>query len=139
MARAIIAVVVGLVAAFVSILVTEMVGALAVPAGVAPSLKDAERMRDYLAGLPLSAYAFILAAYLIGSAVGGVVATRIVGQPASRCVWIVGGLLLATTVANLVLVPHPLWFSIASVVAIFGGTLFAASTRVGLARQDRRP
>ena len=134
MARAIVAVIAGLVAAFVSILVTEAVGALVVPAGVAPSLKDAERMREYLAGLPLSAYAFIIAAYLIGSAVGGVVAARVVGRPSSRCVWVVGGLLLAVTMGNLVLIPHPLWFSIASVVAIFAGTVFAASTRGGVVR-----
>lgn len=134
MARAVVAVIAGLIAAFVSILVTEAVGALVAPAGVAPSLKDVERMREYLANLPLSAYAFVLGAYLIGSAVGGVVAARIAGNPASRCVWIVGGLLLAVTVANLVLIPHPLWFSSASVIAVFAGTAFAARTRVSVSR-----
>ena len=54
-----------------------------------------DRMRDYLQTLPLSAYAFVLAAYLIGSAIGGLVATRVVGRVPSRSVWIVGGLLLS--------------------------------------------
>lgn len=123
MARAIIAVIAGIVSAFVSILLIEAVGALIVPSGSAPSLKDAERMRDYLQTLPLSAYAFVLAAYLIGSAVGGLVATRVVGTRPSRSGWVVGGLLLATTMANLVMIPHPLWFSIAAVVAVFVGTI----------------
>ena len=125
MARALIAVIAGIVAAFVSILLIEAIGAVVVPAGSAPSLKDADRMRDYLQTLPVSAYAFVLAAYLIGSAVGGLVATRVVDRVPSRSVWVVGGLLLATTVANLVMIPHPLWFSTAAVVAVFAGTLFA--------------
>ena len=134
MARAIIAVIAGIVAAFVSILLVEAVGALVVPAGAAPSLKDADRMRDYLQTLPLSAYAFVLAAYLIGSTVGGLVATRVVGKVPSRSVWVVGGLLLATTMANLVMIPHPLWFSMAAVVAVFVGTIVAVRYGPALVR-----
>lgn len=110
MDRSIVAVVAGTVVAFVVVLLVEALGALVAAAGVAPSLKDVERMRAYLDAMPLSAYAFVLLAYLMGSVVGGVVAGRIVGTSQSRCVWIVGGLLLATPVANLVLIPHPLWF-----------------------------
>jgi hypothetical protein len=126
MARALIAVVAGIIAAFVSILVIEALGALIAPAGVSPSLKDADAMREYLKTLPLSAYAFVLGAYLFGSGIGGVVAARVARSPTSRCVWTVGGILLVTTIANLVLIPHPLWFSIAAVVAIFAGTVFAS-------------
>jgi hypothetical protein len=129
MARAIVAVIAGLVSAFIVILVIELLGAMIVPAGVAPSLKDEEAMRAYLMTLPLSAYAFVIASYLFGSAAGGIVTARTVGNRASRAVWIVGGLLLAVTIANLVRIPHPLWFSIVAVAAIFIGTLFA--TRIG--------
>ena len=129
MGRAIVAVIAGVVSAFVTIVLVEALGALVAPAGVAPDVKDVERMRAYLLALPLSAYAFLLLAYLVGSVVGGMVAGRVVGTPGSRCVWIVGGILLMTTLANLVLIAHPLWFSIAAVIAIFVGTGFATIDR----------
>ena len=125
MVRAVIAVIAGVVAAFAAILVVEAIGALAAPAGSAPKLTDEAAMRAYLATLPLSAYAFVLAAYLVGSAVGGIVAGRIVGSRASRTVWVVGALVLAATVANLVMIPHPAWFSIAAVAAIVAGVAIA--------------
>jgi hypothetical protein len=125
MVRAIIGVIAGVVSAFVVILVIEALGALFAPAGVAPSLKDEAAMRVYLAALPLSAHVVLLAAYLFGSMAGGVVAGRMRGKRNSRVVWVVGALVLAATVANLVMIPHPLWFSIAAVVAIFIGTALA--------------
>ena len=123
-----------LMLAFVTIVLVEAIGALVAPAGVAPDVKDVERMRAYLLALPLSAYAFLLLAYLVGSVVGGAVAGRVVQHPGSRVVWVVGGVLLATTVANLVLIAHPLWFSIAAVVAIFVGTGFSTTFRPATAR-----
>jgi hypothetical protein len=125
MARGIVAVIAGLIAAVFAILLIECIGALVAPGGPAPALKDVEQMRVYLAGLPPSANAFLIAAYLVGSATGGVVTGRVMRNPPSRCVWAVGGILLAMTMANLVRIPHPLWVSIASVVAIFAGTSFA--------------
>ena len=129
MARGIVAVIAGLIAAVVAILLVEFVGALVAPGGPAPALKDVDQMRVYLAGLPLLANAFLIAAYLVGSAIGGVVTGRVMRNPASRCVWLVGGILLAMTMANLVRIPHPLWVSLASVIAIFAGTGFATIYR----------
>ena len=129
MARSTVAVIAGILAAFATILLVEALGALVVPAGAAPSFRDVERMRIYLATLPASAYAFVLAAYLAGSAIGGLVAIRVVRNPASRAVWVVGGFLLVVMVANLALIAHPLWFSIAAVVAIFVGTGLASRYR----------
>jgi predicted MFS family arabinose efflux permease len=126
MARAIIAVIAGVIAAFIAILLVEELGALIVPAGQSPPLTDAAAMAAYLATLPMSAYAFVLAAYAVGSAVGGTVAARMVGRRDSRTVWVVGALVLAATVANLVMIPHPFWFSIASVAAILIGIAIAA-------------
>ena len=129
--RAILAVVGGVIASFVAILLVEAVGALAAPAGVAPGLKDEVAMRDYLATLPISAYAFVIAAYLIGTAVGGVVAGGIAGSRGSRAVLVVGASVFAATVANLVMIPHPAWFSAASVAAIILGVAIARQVGPG--------
>jgi hypothetical protein len=130
--RAVLAVIAGVLAAFVAILLVEAIGALAVPAGSAPGLADEAAMRAYLATLPISAYAFVIAAYLVGTAVGGMVAGQIVGDRASRTVFVVAALVFAATVANLVLIPHPGWFPVAAIAAIFIGA--AIARRAGPAR-----
>ncbi len=129
MIRAVLAVVFGTVAAFVAILVVEAIGSVVAPGGVAPSPNDAVAMRGYLATLPVGAYAFVVAAYLVGSAVGGTVAIRTGAHRGPMCAWIVGAFVLAATIANLVMIPHPAWFATAAVAAVIVGAF--AATRFG--------
>ncbi len=128
MGRAIVAVVAGVVAAFCSILLGEVIGHIIVPVGRAPPVGDPERMREFMSTLPISAYAFVLAAYLAGSYIGGFVAGFVAGSFRLRCVWIVGALVLASAIANLFLIPHPLWLSTATVASIVLGTWLASAT-----------
>ena len=125
MIKAGISVVAGVIVAFVGILLVEGIGAVVAPAGPSPQLTDEAAMSAYLATLPMSAYAFVIAAYLIGSTIGGTVTLRMMGDATSRTVWVVAALILAATVANLVMIPHPLWFTVASVGVIFIGTALA--------------
>jgi hypothetical protein len=128
MARAIVAVIAGVVVAFGMILLVETIGHFVVPTASAPSYKDAEQMREYLRTLPVGAYAFVLLAYLVGSYVGGRVAARVTRSPRSVSVWVVGALVLAATIANLVMIVHPVWFTSAAVLAVFAGTWLATVT-----------
>ena len=59
---------------------------------------------------------------------GTFVATWLGGAPALINAIVVGSLVFAATVANLLMIPHPLWFSVAALVGIpvsafFGGKL----------------
>ena len=125
MGRAIVAVICGIVSAFVVILVVEVVGQVLVPVAGSPPLTDTAAMRDYLATLPLAAYAFVLAAYFAGGVAGGHVAARIAPARKRACVWIVGALLLATTIANMTRIMHPTWVVIASIAIVLFATWLA--------------
>ncbi len=132
MGRAIVAVVAGVVTAFLVILAVEFVGHLVVPVPGAPSINDAARMRDYLATLPVSAYAFVLLAYFAGCLVGGRVAARVAPASGRTVAVVTGVLVFAATIANLMMIAHPTWFVVACIVVI------AVSTAVAMATAPRR-
>jgi len=81
--------------------------------------------------LPLGAFLFILAAFGLGTFLGSWIATRL--GPGRRVVhgYVVAGLVLAAAVANMIMLPHPVWFWAAAgaviVVAGHWGGRLAAS------------
>lgn len=81
--------------------------------------------------MPLEAKLFLLFSYLIGSFLGGCVATIFSDgtRPVPRESLLVGSFFTFSNVANLYAIPHPLWMSIASMsifipAAVAGGTIF---------------
>jgi hypothetical protein len=118
MLRSSLAVIAGFVVAMLGINLVEAIGALVAPAPAVPDLSNEAAMRAFLADLPWRSYVFILAAYLIGTVLGVIAAASIVPNPRSRTTWIVGGLILVATCANLYILPHPAWFSVAALVAV---------------------
>jgi hypothetical protein len=86
------------------------------PAGLDPS--DTEDLRDYIATLPLAAFLMVMGGWVVATFVGAVVADRI----GTAKTWIyptaVGGFVFAATTANLILIPHPHWFTAVSLTAI---------------------
>jgi hypothetical protein len=122
MIRRVLAVIAGFVVSVIGIDLVEAIGALVAPVPAAPNLANVTAMGVYLASKSWQSYAFDLGAYVLGTVAGVVVAASIV-RVRSRAVWVVGGLVLATTVANLVILPHPVWFSVAAVVAVALGAV----------------
>ena len=86
------------------------------PASLDPS--DTGDLRDYIATMPLSAFLMVMGGWVVATFVGSVVADRI----GTAKVWIyptiVGGFMFAATTANLILIPHPHWFTAVSLAAI---------------------
>ena len=93
------------------------------PAGLDPS--DLEQLKAMVATLPVGAFLFVLSAWAAGAYAGGLVAARI--APARRGVLAaaVGALVLAAVVANLTMIPHPLWFSVVGIVTVLVSTSLA--------------
>jgi hypothetical protein len=96
---------------------------------------DPAAMAAYAESLPAGALGFVILAWAAGAFVGGIVAARI--APAHRAVLatVIGAFILAGSVSNLLLIPHPQGFAVAAIVMIVGATFAAAA--VG-GRWDRR-
>lgn len=108
-----------LFAALVGIVVcTVVIGAMQslnlhwFPAPAGMDFHDPKQVAAHVATLPAAAFAVVLASWLIGSFVGGAVATRLSPQRSRRAGLAPGVFTLIGVVMNIVLYPHPLWMAV---------------------------
>jgi hypothetical protein len=123
--RNVLAVIAGLVGGFVVIMLVEMLGMAIDPPP--PGLEPEELMRQ----IPVGPLLMVELAYALGSLTGGAVATKLgVANEHPWLALIVGIVLTAAGISNLVMLPHPTWFAVLSTLtfvplAILGARLVA--------------
>lgn len=122
MGRKIGAGILGIAVAVALVWVVEKIGHSIYPPPADLDTGDTDVMRAYVDTLPLGALLSVAVAWFIGS-VGGTFAACKVGT-ARPLVYalVVGGMMFAGAAFNLLIIPHPMWFSILGVVGIFIGT-----------------
>lgn len=81
-------------------------------------MEDKDALRDLIASLPVGAILVIGLAWMSGAFAGSLVAGTLGTLKPHHCVFTVSGLILAGAITNLLLIPHPLWFSIVSPIGI---------------------
>lgn len=128
MGRRILAVVAGVIFAGIVIYVLETIGHQVYPPPADLDTKNLEAMKAYIATLPMGAMLFVLLAYIVGSFAGGWLAVKIARTSQMHVPLTVGGVQLFLGIINLVMIPQPMWFAVASVIvflpaAYFGGKL----------------
>jgi pimeloyl-ACP methyl ester carboxylesterase len=123
--RKISAVLLGLVAAIATVMLIQWIGHQVYPPPPNLDFNDPVQLRAFMKHLPLGAFLFVLLSYGLGTLLGGLTACRVAGQYPVVFASIVGAVILAATIANLAMIPHPTWFSIAGIVVIGAGTLLA--------------
>ena len=122
MLRTILGIVAGVVVAFVVLMGLEMAGhaAMPPPAGLDPA--DPEDLKQMVASASTAAKAWVVFAWFAAAVAGGWVARRL--SRASWAGWVIAGLIVVGGIANIMMIPHPLWLQIAAVVApLLGGWL----------------
>jgi hypothetical protein len=88
-------------------------------------------MRPYIATLPFLALLFPMIAWVVATFAGTVLACKIGTANPLAFAAVVGGLVLAGTIANLIMIKHPLWFSLVSLVAVAASAWIAARVSSG--------
>ena len=126
MLRRILAVIVAALVGSLVIWAVQSIGHLVYPLPEGLDTGDLEQMKAYVASLPLGAFGFILAAYVLGSFAAGWTAVSIAKTmgPALAA----GVVFTLAGIANVLLIPHPLWFAVATLLcyvpcALLGGRL----------------
>ena len=112
------AIVVGAITAFVLVGVIEAIGETVFPPPAGIDFTDRAQLATYVERLPAGALAFVLAAWIVATFVGGLVAGWIARKRAVIVAAVVGALVLAATIANVMLIPHPTWMVVAGVAGI---------------------
>jgi hypothetical protein len=115
------AVFLGLAAAAVIIAAVEAFNSriYPLPAGVAPTDRDA--MRAAVAAMPGSAFVLVVVAWGLGALAGAWAAARLAARSPRAHAAIVTVVLLAGGIANMIMLPHPLWVWVAAVAAFLVG------------------
>lgn len=119
------AIVAGVVVAFVTVMLIDMLGHFVFPPPEGLDFSDPDAIRPYLATLPVGAYLFILASSVVAAFVGTLLACYIGRGNPVLFGGVVGGIVLAATIANFIAIPHPLWLSISTLAGIVLSTLLA--------------
>ena len=111
----------GVVVAVLAVWLVQKVGhaIYTPPAGL--DANDLDAMQAYIATLPLGAFLFVIASYFIGTLAGTCAACAIGTMLPRVFAILIGCLMLIATAMNVAMIPHPTWFIIAAVVAIFAG------------------
>lgn len=119
-------VVLGLFVAFALIVAAQLLGKLLYPPPPGLDPRDPVALAAFMSRVPTGMFLLVLLGWGLGTAAGTWTATR-VGTPLRG--WTVGALLLALGVSNLMALPHPAWFWVAT-LAVFPLAAFAG-TRLG--------
>lgn len=118
MIKKIAAAVIGIVVAGGIVFAVESLGHTVYPLPADLDMNDPVEFGNYVESLPIGAFIFVGGAWVLGTLGGGLLACFIAGEKPRVYSSIVGGFILVATIANLIMIPHPLWFSISSLVAI---------------------
>lgn len=113
-------IVAGVVTALVVMTALQMAGhaAMPPPAGLDPS--DPEDLKQMVASASMAAKAWVVFAWFAAAVAGGWVARRI--SRTGWAGWVIAGLIVVGGIANIMMIPHPLWMQIAAVAApLLGG------------------
>ena len=123
MVRRIAAAVLGIVAAGLIVAAIKKLGHSVYPVPPDIDFRDPVQFGNYVEGLPIGAFIFVDGGWTSGTLGGDLLACFIARETPLVYAAIVGSLVLLGTIMNLLSIPHPLWFSITSVLAIIA-TIF---------------
>ena len=125
MFRNLVAIVVGVITAFVTVMLVDKIGHIVYPPPAGLDFTNPDAIRPYLATLPIGAFLFILASAVVAAFAGTLIACFIGTARPGTFGSVVGGIILAASVANFIAIPHPLWLVLATLSGIILSTLLA--------------
>ncbi len=138
MLRNVVAIVVGVVTAFVTVMLVDKIGHMVYPAPAGLDFTNPDAARPYLATLPLGAFLFVLASSVVAAFDGTLVAC-LIGTVKPRVFGIVvGGFVFAKSVANFIAIPHPLWLALATLAGVILSTLLAMRLATAISGTETR-
>jgi hypothetical protein len=99
------------------------------PLGVDP--RNPESLKAVMAHMPAGALLLVAAGWFLGTFAGAWVAARIAGRAPLVHGLILGVLFLAGAIANLLAIPHPVWFWVLSVALFLPAAYLGAKLATG--------
>lgn len=116
MGRTILAVLAGLVVAWITITLCEFGGVMLYPPPAGTNLADPDALAAHIAGAPPTAMALVLLGWIAGAFDGGLIAALISRRHKRGAALSIGVLVVLGVIANSLMIPHPLWMTVAGLL-----------------------
>lgn len=116
--RSVLAGIVGVVVALATVTIGEGIGHAIYPPPPNLDFSNQAALREFVAGLPIGALLFVVGSWIAATIAGGAVAGAIACPRAMTLALVVGGVILAASIVNLALIPHPAWFAVVALAGI---------------------
>lgn len=126
MLRVILGAISGIAVAVLTVVLFNWVSHTVYPPPPDIDISDTAAIAEMMANAPLAALLIIVIGYVVATFDGVFLAAWIAGSKPYIYALLVGVLMLAAVISNLILIPHPLWFSITSIVGIIAAAWAAA-------------
>jgi hypothetical protein len=134
MARLLGGIVAGILAAFATVWIIDLVGHMIYPLPSDLDMRDFEAVGVYIQAMPAGALAFVVVAWFGGALAGGLVASLI--SERRWTAWLIAALVAVAGVVNILMIPHPVLLQIGAIAApLLGGLAASQIARSRLARQ----
>lgn len=125
MLRKVLGALTGIATAVLTVMLMEWLGHSVYPPPDGVDFSNTEALTTYVAAAPLGALLFVLVGYLIATFNGTFVACLIGRAPHYIYALLIAVLMLADTASNLIMIPHPTWFSVSAVAGIIASAWLA--------------
>jgi hypothetical protein len=132
MIRKLLAAIVGVIVAIITIRVVEMIGHLVYPPPTDFEFGEPEEVREFISTLPVGSILFVGAAWAAGTFLGTLAGALLSKSSPLPYAIVVGGIVLAGAITMLIIIPHPWWFTIAAPISIVAAAFLAKYLAPGL-------
>jgi hypothetical protein len=126
MLRNIISVAAGIITASVLIAVVEIVSHKIYPPPAGIDFNNKEAIKEMMLSIPKGAMLLVIAAHAAGAFGGGFTAAMIAEHRKMMYAALTGGIVMIMGIANLLMVPHPVWFAVADLLVFIPGAWLGA-------------
>ncbi len=107
----------GLAAALVIMMIVQMISGIMYPPPADLNMRDSVELARWMGTLPIGALLMVLLSYALGALAAGWIIGRFTKTKPMMWAAMVGAILTTFGFANLMSIPHPLWFSIVSTLS----------------------
>jgi hypothetical protein len=136
MLRTVLAFIAGFVTFFVVVTLIQMASGMVFGAPPADVMMQPQAMADFVANMPAGAYVLLLAGYALGSFAAGFVMRVISRSESQLLALIIGAIGTFGWIANVAMIPHPLWLVIAGLFVYFPFALLGHKAAAGAVRRS---
>ena len=114
----ILGIIIGLAVAMTSFMLFETIAHFAYPLPSDVDTDSAESMKNYMEHIPAGALSLVLTGWIAGALLGGFFAKFVSKNMTNRNPLIIGCILEAATIFNFILLPHPMWLIVVSLLVM---------------------